>query len=318
MTDNDIERRVKTAFDNIHADEEIKEHVINRSFKTARKKRRLLPVAAAGLAAAAVAVFAAVHSITYEDNTDIAAETTTEQPTSAAKLPDGTLLPEKSELPATAVPVMEAEEERHSTEYYMQQALQGLEDKPESAPAIKYENEIQTENPIRNTEPPAIRETEPPEPEEYEYRIASSMDQLPDMSVISAVLGVFDRCEEPGGLEYIYTEITDRARLGDDMKYKGSISYQLGDGKVMRLYNYTGDNGRYANIITSDDSAYVDEVLESPEVNNSSVSDIPVDDTNPDEVYFFYMHIDNTAYVINTHRLTKQENMELLYSLGGE
>ncbi|MGN1115145.1 MAG: hypothetical protein ACI4TH_01085 [Candidatus Ornithomonoglobus sp.] len=315
MTDKDIEARIKKAFNNVHADDETKERVFNRGFKTVKKKRNVLPVIAAGTAAAAVAVFAAVHSINYEKDIDIAAETAAESPAETTEMPVGTLLPSETEIPVTAAPELRAEKENHTTEYYKQQALQSIEDDPKSTPAIKPENGIQPNAEPLITNPPAAKETETPEPEVYNFRIASSVSEITDMPVISAVLGVHD---DGGGLEYVYTEVTDRVRLSGDMKYNGSAACPIGDGSEMRLYNYTGDNGRYANVIVSDDSTYVNEVLESPEVNNSSVSDIPVDDSKPDEVYFFYMNAEDNSYVVNTHRLTKQENMDLLYSLGGE
>ena len=125
-------------------------------------------------------------------------------------------------------------------------------------------------------------------------------------------------------LEYVTSDITERVKLSEDMEYKGCTKMARTTDEngnpvdEMRLYNYSGDNDRYANILCSPDTTYVDSMLASPDVNNTKVEDIPVDDTKPDSVYFFYMNVDDAAYVVNTHKLTKQENVDLLTSLGAE
>lgn len=140
---------------------------------------------------------------------------------------------------------------------------------------------------------------------------------VPPYKAAMAVLAEYNY--NNSNLEYYQSEITEKVKLSADMRYNGSLKYESEEenNKEYRLYNYTGDNGRYVNIVSSKDTEYVDAVITMDEVPKSDVENIPVENSGDNE-YFFYMHVEDTGFVVNSKGLEKTENQDLLYSLGGE
>ncbi|MGN1116424.1 MAG: hypothetical protein ACI4TH_07645 [Candidatus Ornithomonoglobus sp.] len=124
--------------------------------------------------------------------------------------------------------------------------------------------------------------------------------------------------------DYLGIDIINSLKLSDDMKYSGDDVYYFAvdaNGRLRndtRIFTFTGSGGRFASVLTSRDTTFVDSILSSPEVIKSEISDIQVAAFQPDQSYFFYMKSNDIAYIITTEELDGNEIADLLFSIDAE
>lgn len=122
--------------------------------------------------------------------------------------------------------------------------------------------------------------------------------------------------------DYLGIDIINDIQLPEDMKYEGDDEcyFSVDDNGIpkndTRIFAFSGDDGRYASILTSKDSSIVDSVLDSPEIEKSTVEDVEAAAFEENSSYFFYAKNEEASYVITTEELNGEEAADLLTSIG--
>lgn len=120
---------------------------------------------------------------------------------------------------------------------------------------------------------------------------------------------------------YIGTDILNKAVLSDDFAYIGGETATFtvnSDGVPLndtRIFAFTGDNGRYVNIVTSRDTSYTQTCLSAPELEMSDINGTCAVIFQSEYRYSCYMLRGGASIIVNSNGISEPELSELLTAL---
>ncbi len=336
MDEREIKEEYKRVFDNIRASDELRNRII---LQKKPPKRNFMPIiATVSSIAAAVVMFAAVKDYDFKtDGSGVISESVSET----------TSAPVEYALQKTEQYTAEPTENPYQYREPVKQPAPTARPAPKRSVSVSDTVSVvspPTEAPVEVvTEAPTAVVTEMPTTEPQALaggvkvrlgykgvllNINSPSIMPKDYAAAAAELYTADESEytveewdNDRYFNYIGTDIINGVEYSGDLIYTGGASSSFtvdSNGLPLndtRIFTFSGNNGRFAQIVTSRDLTYANAVISDDGIVLSDINGTNAAVFAQDSEYSIYMIYNGTSYIINASELTEEEVCIILATL---
>lgn len=352
MNENEIKENYKRVFDNIHASDELKNKIL---MQKAPQKRKVVPVIAAiSSVAAALVIFTAVKDYDFKQDTSGVISEMSVTTQEKAETGNDTKDERESEMPEE-VPVYDGERQTDkkaakqtaeptktpvltapsvNTETSRIQEVTPVPTAATPVPTEEINEPVPTENSDNLTSDSNIESESDTAERKRSYRgillNINSPSVMPsaDTAVVAEIYEsaeneeyTTEEWDNNRYFSYIGTDILNSVEMSGDLIYTGGASSYFtidSSGTPLndtRIFTFSGNNGRFVQIVTSRDLTYANTVLSADGIVLSDINGINAAVFAQDNDYIVYIICNGTSYIINTALITEDEICTILATL---